>query len=119
MEDKLDLLALQKEVRMEIKTCSTCGRYDDCRISNANWVCFNSSAWEPNKELTKNVSQYVRIKTLSQPHMYVYSINGVVHLTWVTEQDKANSLIFPIEKQHEWRACLENICDVPLISELI
>lgn len=32
---------------MSLKTCDNCGKYNDCRNSNANWLCHNASAWEP------------------------------------------------------------------------
>jgi len=29
------------------KSCDTCGKYKDCRASNATWPCHGFSAWEP------------------------------------------------------------------------
>lgn len=35
------------------KSCENCGKFEDCRASNANWPCYNESAWEPIEEDTE------------------------------------------------------------------
>ena len=56
------------------------------------------------------------LRTKSEPKFYVCEMRGVCFLTFVPEQDKAQSANFPTRKNtvEEWKKLMESMCGFEL-----